>query len=533
VTGVSALLFLSVASATPEVLAVRLAGQGERSVLSVLTSSAPASVEARREGEEVVVVVGAAARPGLEMPAPRPPIEAIRPEPAEGRLVLRLRVAPEVPFELRRADTLVSVVFGEPGLVEAPSPSPAEAAELYPQLFPAAGGEKPEEKSGQAEARGEGLWLGSFRFRPSLVLSYIDADVALSDTGQPSRERYFEVQPTLGANLGLSVWGGRIRASYEPRFRTFATGRELKTTTHLAQATIDLTVAQRLELHGAHHFSTGVLETNEVDPGREYFFLLGRYKRNDTSARAGIEMTPRLGIELSADFNRIDVDQPASFFGHRQNTLRAGFTYEVTQGTKAVAGYERIQVPFASDRPVIEANANGVFFLVRAIRDPALSGEAEIAYRDQDNPQAPAAGRRFRGVTFGTNLRRTLGSRIVLEAGGRRAVETSSFEQNAFYVSSSALAAVTVPLPWELSLRGSVNFLWNRYRVEAVGISEPRADDIFGWTVGGGRAFGRRVFVRADYRRERRDSNIPAFNVVNHSFIAQLGIGLFVERTPR
>ena len=532
-TGALALLFLSVASATPEVLAVRLAGQGERAVLSVLTSSAPTSVETRREGEEVVVVVGALARQGLEMPLPLPPVEAIRSLPEEGRLVLRLRVAPEVPFELRRADTLVSVVFGESGLAEVASPSPMEAAELYPQLFPAAAGAKPEETPGETGPRGEGFWLGSFRFRPAIVLSYIDADVALSESGQPVRERYFEVEPTLGANLGLAVWGGRLRASYEPRFRSFATNGELKTTTHMAQVAIDLTVGQRLELHAAHHFSTGVLETSEVDPGREYFFLLGRYKRNDTTAGARIEMTPRLGIDLSAEVNRIDVDQPASFFGHGQDTFRAGFAYEVTQGTRAVAGYERTQVPFASDRPVIEGNGNAAFFQVRANREPALSGEAEIAYREQDNPQAPAAGRHFRGITFGTTLRRTLGSRTVLEVGARRAVETSSFEQNAFYVSSSAQAAVTVPLPWELSARGSVNVLWNRYRVETAGIAEPRADDIFGWTVGGGRAFGNRVFVRADYRRERRTSNIPGFDVVNHSFIAQLGIGLFVERNTR
>ena len=483
-TGALALLFLSVASATPEVLAVRLAGQGERAVLSVLTSSAPTSVETRREGEEVVVVVGALARQGLEMPLPLPPVEAIRLLPEEGRLVLRLRVAPEVPFELRRADTLVSMVFGELGLAEVASPSPMEAAELYPQLFPAAGAEKPEEKTGEAEPHGEGFWLGSLRFRPAIVLSYIDADVALSESGLPVRERYFEIQPTLGGNLGLAVWGGRIRASYEPRFRSFATNSELKTTTHLAEASVDLTVGQRLELHGAHHFASGVLETNEVDRGREYFLLLGRYKRNDTTAGARIEMTPRLGIELSAEVNRIDVDQPASFFGHGQDTLRAGFAYELTQGTKAVAGYERVQTPFTSERPVIEGNANAAFFRVQAIRDPALSGEAEIAYREQENPQAPAAGRHFRGITFGTALRRTLGSRIVIEVSGRRAVETSSFEQNAFYVSTSAQAAVTAPLPWELSIRGSVNVLWNRYRVETAGIAEPRADDIFGWTVG-------------------------------------------------
>jgi hypothetical protein len=533
VTGVLALLLLSVAAVPPQVLAVRLSAQGERSVLSVLTSSVPTSVETRREGEEVVLVVGGLARPGLEMPAPLPPVEAIRSLPEEGRLVLRLRVAPEVPFELRRADTLVSLVFGESGLRELASPSPIEAAELYPQLFPPAGAERPEEKNGEVEPRGEGFWLGSFRFRPAIVLSYIDADVALSDSGQPVRQHYFEVQPTLGGNLGLSVWGGRIRASYEPRFRTFANDRQLKSTTHLAQVGIDLTVGQRLELHAAHHFSTGLLETSEVDPGREYFLFLGRYKRNDTTVGARIEMTPRLGIELSADVNRIDVDQPASFFGHGQDTFRAGFGYELTEGTKAVAGYERVQIPFTSDRPVIEGNANAVFFRVQAIRDPALSGEAEIAYREQDNPQAPVAGRRFRGITFGTTLRRTLGARTVLEVGARRAVDTSSFEQNAFYVSSSAQAAVTVPLPWDLSVRGSVNVLWNRYQVESAGFAEPREDDIFGWTIGGGRAFGKRVFVRADYRRERRNSNLPGFDVVNHSFIAQLGVGLFVERNTR
>ena len=55
---------------------------------------------------------------------------------------------------------------------------------------------------------------------------------------------------------------------------------------------------------------------------------------------------------------------------------------------------------------------------------------------------------------------------------------------------------------------------------------------IRGWTLGLGRPVTRHAFVRADYRRERRDSNIDAFDSHSNALTVQLGVGLFAAQ-PR
>jgi hypothetical protein len=524
VSTVASLLVAFLASAPVEILAVRLTGGEGRASLKVLTTAAPGDVAAQREGEEVVIVLEASALPGLSLPPPVAPVQALRLVPEPGRTSLRVKVAPEVPFELHREETLVSVVFGERTLAETVAPG-----ELYQKLFPGAATETTEAAPrGAEEAEGEGVWLGPVRLRPALVLGYVDVDVADSETGAPVRERYLQIQPTLGASA--SVWGGRIRAGYEPRFRTFTTLGGLGTTTHLFDVAVDLTVAQRLELHGAHHLAHGVLETSEVDPGREYFFPLGPFDRNDTSASARFEMTARLGLEASFDWNRIDVGPPSGFSGYDEDTARAGLGYEVGPSMKASVGYERRRVLASPTRPVIEAEADSVFLRITDDRGPAVSGHLEVAYRDQRSPRAAAPGQRFRGLNYSAALRRAFGVSALVELGGGRATDVSAFEANAFYVSNAFHGGLTLALPWEMSLRSEVGWTWNRYRVPASAIGVPRADDLFGWSVGASRSFGRRVFLRADYRRDRRRSNVPGFDLVSHGFIAQLGVGLFPDK---
>ena len=535
-TAMIALLLLTAASGSnsSEVLAVRMTSANGRTSLQVLTTSAPSEAEAHREDGEVVVVLSAKVPESLSLPAPLPPIEAMRLVREDGRVALRITVAPEVPFELRREETVVTVRFGELTLAETVPSEALPTEDLYAKLFPGGPEEAPKEALAEGERQGEGLWLGIFRLRPAVVLSYVDADVASSETGAPVRERYFEVQPSLGLNVGVSVGGGgRIRASYEPRLRPFTSHSALRQTSHFVDAGVEVTIAQRLDLSGRYHFARGVLEANEVDPGREYFFPLGRFTHHDAEAEARYAMTPRLGLEASAAFARVAIEQPAGFSGYDREALRAGFGYEIGPNTRSSVGYERQRVSAAPDRPFVEADADSVFLGVRTDRGPALSGQAEVSWRDQRNPRAAAPGQRFRGLNFSANLRRALGTGTAFDLGGRRATDVSGFEDNGFYVSSSLQAGVTVPLPWELSLRGSAVQVWNRYRLPAAAIGAPREDDIFGWSVGLGRSFGRRAFLRADYRRDHRNSNLPGFDLQTHGFVLQLGLGLFPEHAGR
>jgi len=148
-------------------------------------------------------------------------------------------------------------------------------------------------------------------------------------------------------------------------------------------------------------------------------------------------------------------------------------------------------------------------------------------YRSQQNPQATGASASYKGLTLGGSLRRELGHSTSLELALNRASLPSAFETNAYYVTNSAALSLTLPGPFASWLRGSVGWLRNDYPNAAAELGAPRRDDIVGWTLGVGRQLGWRAFVRADYRRERRNSNLAGYDVTTDGFVVQLGAGLF------
>jgi hypothetical protein len=150
-----------------------------------------------------------------------------------------------------------------------------------------------------------------------------------------------------------------------------------------------------------------------------------------------------------------------------------------------------------------------------------------VAYRQEDHPLATLESRSWSGFTFSGALRRELGHATVAEIQAVRSSEPSGYDTNAFYLNNSIVATLTAPGPLETWLRGSVGYLRNDYPNDAPGLLEPRRDDIWGFTVGIGRSLGWRAWLRADYRREVRDSNVEAFDVTTDGFVIQLGLGLF------
>jgi hypothetical protein len=108
---------------------------------------------------------------------------------------------------------------------------------------------------------------------------------------------------------------------------------------------------------------------------------------------------------------------------------------------------------------------------------------------------------------------------------GRRDTYPSGFEQNAFYVVTAGAVEVDLGLPLSLVFHGGVGWQRNAYRVAAAGLGVPRRDDIVSWSAGVGRSLTRWSFLRADYRGDRRDSNLAAFETDGHLLIVQVGLG--------
>jgi hypothetical protein len=519
-----ALLLLAAADPAIEVRAVRLTPVSSRLALRVLTSAPLPPPEVIRAGEEVVVPLGESSAEGAALPPLEPPVEELRFERGERGLALHVRVAPEVPFEVVQDATLLTVFFGEEQADELRMRS---ARELYGQLFPIpleGSAAPPPTADAVAEHEPSDGWrAGRISVKPGLTASYVDADTLTGDSTDPVRDRYLQIGPSV--ELATPVGEGAIRASYEPRFRLFSSIPEVGTTTQVVNAGLDVPLGTRVTLQGNYHFSHGVLETREVDPGQEYFFDLGRFTRHDVGGRIALEMGPRMIAAVGAELNDVGFTGSDQFFPYRERRLRGEFSYELGADLKGTFEYVHHDVPPPADRPLVEATGDDFLVGVDGSIGPLLRGRIEVGYRRWSSPEAATEGRTYSGPLVALALQRQFAENSVLDVRAARTTNLSAYTDNAFYVATSVEAAVTTPIPLGLTARGAAGYQWNSYRVPDALLGEPREDTIFGWAVGLGRNIGSRSYLRADYRRDRRRSNVPGFDVTTDGFIVQFGIG--------
>jgi hypothetical protein len=510
-------------AAPPQVLAVRLVSVDGRPVLRILTTSPVPEAQVTRENDEVVVALAAEAPADLALPPPLAPILSITAHPAPGRLELRVRVAAEVPFESRREDAVTTISFGE----QPPADLRPSVQQLYARLFPTGTAQDPNvnrpEPTGPSPETPAAFRLGRVGFRPYVLVSYLNAETASGNPPIPVPDRYLQLQPGLSADTPLGL--GRMTVTYEPRLRAFTTNPVVEPTTHWLNASLDLPVGSRVQMSATEHFSKGVLESTEVDPGKEYFFDLGAFRRFATGLTARIEIGPRMSADLGANWNDVEVDPGAAFFSYREQGARAGLAYEITPNLRAGLAYTYARVPPPPDRPEAEATAHGATFSLSGDLAPLTTGRAEIAYVAQDTPNAGPGGTSYRGLTASAGLRRELGHTSALDLSVRRNLDPSAFEDNGFYIATVVESVLTLPAPFTTYARAGVGYQWSDYRTQSAEIGAPRADRILAWYAGLGRLFGEHAGVRADYRRETRSSNVPGFDITTHALIVQVSLG--------
>jgi hypothetical protein len=510
-----------------EVRAVRVTTLDLRPALRVLTSEDVPAAEVVREGEEVVIRVPGVAPEGLALPGVPPPLEGIRLEREPGRTILRVKAPPEVPFEASYEPGMLTVVFGEQPAPELRGPV---TPELYQQLFPTGArgtGAPEEEEKGAPRAGGEGIALGRLTLRPYVSASWVDADVLAFDSPTPVPDRYLQVAP--GVTASMPLFDGVLAGEYEPRLRFFSDIPEVNETSHFAGLRLELPVGSRAFVRVSHRYTRALLETTVVDPGREYFFDLSRYSFNASSIAGRLDLGSRLYAEAEAGWHwaRFDQTQEGGFFDYDNRAIRAGLGYDVGSDLRATVSYAFERIPPSPDRGLVESSAHSLLGTLAGEVTPLTSGSVTLGLRSQTNPLATGASASFTGITLGGALRRELGRASSVEIQVNRATNPSSYDTNAYYVNNSVSASLTVPAPFQVWARGQVAFYRNGYPNDAPGLGAPRRDDILGWTVGVGRQIGWRAWVRADYRRDRRNSNLPGFDVTTEGFVVQLGLGLF------
>jgi hypothetical protein len=517
-------------AAEPEVRAVRVTSLDFRTAIRVLTSDDVPPGEVVRQDDEVVIRLAGTAPVDLAPPRLERPLDGITIDREPGVTVIRVKVAPEVPFEANHEPGMVTVVFGEP---PAPDLRGPVTPELYQLLFPTgSAAQKIEEEDAKIQSSTEGIVLGPATLRPYVSASWVDADV-LFNGPVPVRDHYLQLAP--GVTASMPVRQGLLALEYEPRLRFFSQIPEVNETSHFAGARIEMPLGSRTLVRVGDRFTRAVLETTVVDPGREYFFDLSRYTFNDATAAARIDLGSRLSAEAEAGWRiaRFDEHPEGGFFDYDTRAVRAGLGYDIGGDLRATVSYAFERIPPSPDRSVVETSAHDVIGALAGTIAPLTTGSVTVGFRSQTNPLAKGESASFHGVTLGGSLRRELGRATSVELQWNRTTDPSSYDTNAYYVTNSIVASVSFPAPWEVWGRASAGFSHNGYPNDAPDLGEPRRDDIFGWSVGVGRQIGWRAWVRADYRRERRNSNLPGYDVTTNGFVVQMGVGLFGPGFPR
>lgn len=515
---------LALAAERPVVQSVVLEPYAVPPTLTISASAPLPPPAASRDGDLLTLTWDADLSPGVSLPPPSTPIKALRLSPRDGRLALEVRIDPAVPFAVETAEGRVRVTFG------APPVTPPDAQALWLTLFPATMEPEPleaepAETTGQApseRADEDGLLLGPFLLRPTLEAVFVTAESTFVSP-QPVRDDYFEIRPRVAAQASLGA--GSLTGDYEARWRRASRFAEVQRASHVVNAGFELPVGPSLTLRVSDHYARGTLETREVDPGGEYFFGLGRFTRNRFALQARLQTASRLRGEARASWEDLEIDDRAAFFDYKRRTIEARLGYELgPRLTAALAlASERIPPPF--ERPLVETSARSLAFELQGDLGPLTTGELALGLRDQDTPGAADGGREFRGLVLGARVRRELGPEATLQISGTRGTFPSAFEGNAFYLASVALAELDIPVPAALVLRVAAGYHWNDYRTPAIALSEPRRDRIWEGAIGLARPLTRRAWVRADYRRERRNSNLDAFDVRTQALTVQVGFG--------
>jgi hypothetical protein len=458
-------------------------------------------------------------KPAPEAP-PHPPAPAAAGESGPAR------AAKEAPAGEPTGVTpdLARALFPGAPAEDAKAGEPPSVAELYSQLWPGGTPEPAPDANAAAASTAAtddtGLPLGPFRVRAGVDARYVNADTFVDASARTTRDQYLEVVPRIEAEA--PVGAGRFTAGYNPSLRAFATYDQVNSSSHLARAELELPVADTLTLRLADRFVAGTLDTRYADPGGEYFFGLGRFYRNDLDAGATLALGPRTSLEVSGAAGHVNFTESSSFFDYDTRRVSAGVGYELTASLRAGAYYDYDAVPRPDERPEAESRAHQGRLSLRGDILPLLTGELSVAYRDQSNPNAGAGGTRYTGLTWTGSLQRRLSPEATLGVNLSRSTPVSSFEQNGFYVATSLLASIALPLPFEVQLDGGLGYQWNDYRITANGIDEPRADRLLGWYVGLRRPLHRRLYLSGLYRAEDRRSNLEAYETNTNGFYVQL-----------
>ena len=290
-------------------------------------------------------------------------------------------------------------------------------------------------------------------------------------------------------------------------------------------------------LRGNYHFSHGVLETREVDPGQEYFFDLGRFTRNDVSGHGRGRARPAPdGDRWERGCERRGLQRLRPVLPLR-GEHRPGRPRRRAGGGHAgdVVLRATIASPRPTERPIVEVHrARHPRRRRRPDRAAPHRGRIEVGYRHWSNPEAGAADRATRGSSRA--WRSSASSRPTTFARPRAAggtTDLSAYEDNAFYVSTfvgGARHAPPFPSASPRAGRSATSGTTTRSRRRR-SASRGRTRSSAGRRASAGTSACAATCARTT-AAIAGDSNIPGSTSPRDGFIVQFGIGFAPVGSP-
>ncbi|MCI0407113.1 MAG: outer membrane beta-barrel protein, partial [Acidobacteria bacterium] len=375
---------------------------------------------------------------------------------------------------------------------------------------------------------GRGIRLGHFLFQPLVDATYVWGDNLLLSSGEPFKDSALLVRGRAAFDLLDSEQS--LRIVYDLTYRDFQKFELVQKFSHFLNFEAGLALSPRIHLDLGNHLVRGSFESHEIDPGREVFFSIDPFLRNNSRGVLRYEFSERLGLKLLGNFNHVQFldGGAASFYDYDTATAAASFLYQVSALTSLFGEYRRAVTPEPVDRPEAASTANSLFFGITGEITPVLVGTAQAGYQWQEiGPESDRS--RFRGLVAEVGLTRSFGEISQFTIKGGRTTFLSNFEGNGYYLANYLEARLILPLAQRLRLLSEGFFFDNNYPWDAALERPVREDQALSASAGLVYFLTPLAYVRGDYRYERRYSTLEEFRYRNSALQVLVGFG-FLNR---
>jgi len=509
-------ILIKISRSSPAAYAGTAGGKGGVVEPSSVAPPAPGPVGDVNEASEATE---GAPGPKVEVgavPAPADGTQATPPQPPS---------APENP-----SDATAPVQSPDPPVAEIGDDPEAQGE--FISLFPAPNDERPlfeppiELMDEAGAGTGTGILLGRFLFRPMAELSWIHGDNLTLQTDEKFADNAIYARGIAAFELLQS--DNTLNFAYQLRYRDFDKFQLLKESlSHGVDVGTGIHVSPRMTFTANNHFFRGSFETPEFDPGQEVFFNVEPFNRNQTEAGLVTELNERLGVSVRGiyDFVRFQEDQTV-FFNYDTVSTAASFHYRRSPLSSIFGEYVRAITPEPAARPEAQSTANAVLAGLQGEITALLRGTVRVGYSWQDFGEGDQR-LEYRGLVASASLTRYFTEATALTIEGGRQTNLSNYQDNNYYLSHFASLQYTGPLRRNLQLVTGASLFDNLYPLESIELPERRNDHALAGWVGAAYFFTPLTYFRADYRYERRRSNLDQFQYSNNVLRFIVGVGFF------